>query len=406
MKKTIRTPELQAQLDQGARDHQRRLIRQALDGRALRRTLPAQGLIIDLFAGGGGTSTGILQALGRSPDIVLDFNAEALAIHAANHPDAQHVLGDIRSVDPLALIGGRHVELMTASPPCTDFTPAKGKAQRDLNRITRQLPWTVVQWAAILRPRVIVVENVTAMGSWGPLQHPGEGWRDYGSTYNNWFLSLCSLGYQADERHLDAADFGAPTHRRRLFSVFRLDGMPTIPEPTHGPGLLPYVTASQVFDWSNLGDLVTPGRLSATTEGKITRALVELGSTAPNGNRSALVQYNGKTLGRPITRPLGTLTTGSTFGLAQRTPDGTLHYRMLTTQELLVAQGFPTAYQLPGTKAAASRIIGNSVSPLIAAAVIRSVFAKPRTWGDAWVDHHGEADAISAYEIRRSTPAA
>lgn len=337
-------------------------------------------LIVDHFAGGGGASTGITLALGVHPHVAINHSPKAIAIHAANHPETIHLREDIWEVCPYSVTQGQAVDLMWTSPSCTHHSKAKGAGE--LNAQLRALPWTAVKWAAAVRPRVIIVENVEEMKTWGPLGADGRpDPQRKGQDFRRWVSRLEQLGYEVDMRTLDAADFGAGTHRERLFVQARRDGQPiTWPTPTHGPGREnPWVPVSAILDWSNAGELARGERrkpLSATTLQKIDDALELLGETAPNGNRAALVQYNGKTLGRRISRPLGTLTTVERFGLAQRTPGGSVHYRMLTVPEMLTAQGFPEDYQLPGGKNAAVKMIGNSVSPLVAAAVVRAAMTR------------------------------
>ena len=337
-------------------------------------------LIVDHFAGGGGASTGITLALGIHPHVAINHSERAIAIHQANHPETIHLREDIWEVCPYSVTQGQPVDLMWTSPSCTHHSKAKGNAP--LSAQLRALPWTAVKWGAAVRPRVIIVENVEEMRTWGPL---GEDGRPdparKGLDFRRWVERLEALGYEVDMRTLDAADFGAGTHRERLFVQARCDGNPiTWPTPTHGPGREnPWVPVSAILDWSNLGELARGERrkqLSATTLQKIADALELLGETAPNGNHAALVQYNGKTLGRRISRPLGTLTTVERFGLAQRTPQGEVHYRMLTVPEMLSAQGFPADYQLPGGKNSAVHMIGNSVSPVVAAAVVSAAMAQ------------------------------
>lgn len=330
--------------------------------------------IIDHFAGGGGASTGITLALGIHPHVAINHNPKAIAIHEANHPQTLHLQEDIWEVCPHETTGGRTPDLMWTSPSCTHHSKAKGSAP--LSAQLRALPWTAVKWAAAVRPRVIIVENVEEMKTWGPLGADGRpDPARKGQDFRRWVERLEALGYEVDMRTLDAADYGAGTHRERLFVQARCDGQPiNWPTPTHGPGRAqPWLSVSSILDWSNVGELARGERrkkLSVTTLQKIDDALELLGETAPNGNRVALVQYNGKTLGRRISRPLGTLTTVERFGLAQRTPAGDVHYRMLTVPEMLSAQGFPSDYQLPGGKNSAVHMIGNSVSPLVAAAVV------------------------------------
>lgn len=210
------------------------------------------GLIVDNFAGGGGASVGIERALGRSPDIAINHDAEAVAMHAANHPATEHYCQNIWQVDPAEIVrGGRHIELAWFSPDCKYFSKAKGG--RPAKRHIRDLAWVVVHWAKRARPRVICLENVEEFGDWGPLDMEGRPCRERrGETFRRWVGELKRLGYRVDWRELRACDYGAPTIRKRLFLVARCDEKPiTWPAPTHGPGRpLPYRTAAEIVDWS------------------------------------------------------------------------------------------------------------------------------------------------------------
>ncbi len=220
-------------------------------------------LIIDCFAGGGGASTGIFQALGRHPDIAVNHDAEALAMHRANHPSTLHVSKNIYQVDPMDLCHNRPVGLLWASPDCKHFSKAKGA--RPVKRNIRDLAWTVVTWAKRARPRVIILENVEEFLTWGPVVPDGEGGykpcKDRaGETFDKWVKDLKRHGYRVEWRELRACDYGAPTIRKRLFVIARRDGKPIVwPEPTHGapddPAVIagkkkPWRTAAEIIDWS------------------------------------------------------------------------------------------------------------------------------------------------------------
>lgn len=130
------------------------------------------GLIIDLFAGGGGASTGMTWALGHSPDIAINHDAEALAMHAANHPGTLHLCANVLAVNPLYATGGQPVDVLHASPDCTHFSKAKGGKPRSQH--IRDLAWVVVRWAEEVRPRLITLENVEEFQTWGPLDAHGQ----------------------------------------------------------------------------------------------------------------------------------------------------------------------------------------------------------------------------------------
>lgn len=221
-------------------------------------------LIVDLFAGGGGASTGIEAAIGRPVDIAVNHDPEAVSMHQANHPHTQHFVSDVFEVDPVAVTSGRPVGLLWASPDCTFHSKARGgKPFRDRNKARRRrgLAGVVVKWAAAVRPRVICMENVEEFQHWGPLLDDGTICPSRrGNSFRRWLAQLRNLGYQIDWRELRACDYGAPTIRKRLFIVARCDGLPIIwPEPTHGTQndllacnrlLQPWRTAADCIDWS------------------------------------------------------------------------------------------------------------------------------------------------------------
>lgn len=211
--------------------------------------MQADGLVIDLFAGGGGASAGIAAALGREPDIAINHDPVALAVHRANHAATLHLDADIWEVRPREATKGRRVGLLWASPDCTHFSVAKGGKPR--KQSIRSLAWVVVRWAKEVRPDVICVENVQEFRGWGPLGPDGlPDKARMGETFARWRRALERLGYVVDHRVLDASLYGAPTRRRRLFLMARCDGLPIRwPEPTHGPGRAPLHTAAECIDW-------------------------------------------------------------------------------------------------------------------------------------------------------------
>jgi DNA (cytosine-5)-methyltransferase 1 len=221
-------------------------------------------LVIDLFAGGGGADAGIEQAIGRHVDIAINHDPEAIALHAANHPQTRHYVSDVSEVSPRVVTAGYPVGLLWASPDCTFHSKARGgKPFRDRNRARRRrgLAWVVCRWAREVRPRVICLENVEEFQHWGPLLDDGTPCSDRrGSTFRRWIAQLENLGYRVEWRELRACDYGAPTIRKRLFLVARCDGLPIVwPEPTHGKPdslpvrkrkLKPWRTAAECIDWS------------------------------------------------------------------------------------------------------------------------------------------------------------
>ncbi len=216
-------------------------------------------LAIDLFAGGGGASTGIEQAIGRAVDIAINHDPEAVALHQANHPQTRHFVSDVFEVDPITVTDGMPVGLLWASPDCKHFSKAKGG--KPVSKKIRSLAWVVVKWAKAVRPRVICLENVEEFQTWGPLgkdNMPDPARK--GKTFARWKRSLEGMGYTVEHRELRACDFGAPTIRKRLFLVARCDGQPIVwPEATHAaPDSLqvkakkakPWRTAAECIDWS------------------------------------------------------------------------------------------------------------------------------------------------------------
>ena len=216
-------------------------------------------LIVDNFAGGGGASTGIELATGYSVDIAINHDPEAIKMHKANHPYTKHYCENVWAVDPIKVCNGHPVGLAWFSPDCKHFSKAKGGKPKDKN--IRGLAWVACRWAGLVRPDVIMLENVEEFKTWGPLNrrhHPIKA--KQGQTFKKFVGQLEDLGYKVEHRELVAADYGAPTMRKRFFLIARCDGRPIVwPEPTHGPadseavkaGLLkPYVGAYTQLDFS------------------------------------------------------------------------------------------------------------------------------------------------------------
>ena len=216
-------------------------------------------LIVDNFAGGGGASTGIELATGYSVDIAINHDPEAIKMHKENHPNTKHYCENVWAVDPVKACKGHPVALAWFSPDCKHFSKAKGGKPKDKN--IRGLAWVACRWAGLVRPRVIMLENVEEFKTWGPLgrrHHPIKA--KQGKTFEKFVQQLTDLGYEVEFRELVAADYGAPTMRKRFFMIARCDGKPIVwPEPTHAPadsdevkaGLLkPYVGAYTQLDFS------------------------------------------------------------------------------------------------------------------------------------------------------------
>ena len=215
-------------------------------------------IIVDNFAGGGGASTGIELAAGRPVAIAINHDPDAILLHKTNHPYTEHLQASVWDVDPVAVCRGRPVGLAWFSPDCKHFSKAKGAALVDRN--IRGLAWIVLRWAALVRPRVIMLENVEEFQTWGPVRKGKPVKSKAGQTFRKWKQQLSDLGYAIEHRELVAADYGAPTTRKRFVLVARCDGKPIVwPEPTHGPRdseavkagkCLPWRSAAEIIDWT------------------------------------------------------------------------------------------------------------------------------------------------------------
>lgn len=217
-------------------------------------------IIVDNFAGGGGASSAIERALGRSPDYAINHDPVALSMHEANHPQTKHLTTSIWAVDPRDIVRrGQKIGLAWFSPDCKHHSKAKGG--KPVNKNIRDLAWVVVSWAELVSPEVIILENVEEFKDWGPLtpdNKPDPKLR--GETFKKWLKALRSLGYKVEYRELRACDYGDPTIRKRLFVIARRDGEPIVwPNPTHGApdsqgvidgNLKAWRTAADIIDWS------------------------------------------------------------------------------------------------------------------------------------------------------------
>lgn len=274
---------------------------------------------IDCFAGGGGASTGITAALGRSPAIAINHWGSALQVHAVNHPDTHHLTEDVWAVDPAVIVAGRRVGAAWFSPDCTHHSKAKGGKPR-ANKL-RGLAWSVVRWAAAVRPRCIFLENVEEFEQWGPLDSEGHPIRARrGHTFRAFVRRLERLGYLVEWRILRACDYGAPTMRKRLYLVARRDGIePQWPDPSHGPGRsLPWRTAAEIVDWSLPCPSIfeRPRPLADKTMARIARGVRVFVLEAA---KPFLISYYGGDDAAPrisdLMAPLPTQTTANRFGL-------------------------------------------------------------------------------------------
>lgn len=216
-------------------------------------------LIIDNFAGGGGTSTGLEQAFKRPVDVAINHDPKALAMHRVNHPDTKHYCESVWDIDPIEVTGNQPVGLVWLSPDCKHFSKAKGG--KPVEKKIRGLAWVALRWAAKVRPRVIMLENVEEFKTWGELSADGKPCPiNKGRTFKSFVNALKHQGYEVDYRELRACDYGSPTIRKRFFLIARRDGLPIQwPTPTHGSPdsiqvqkgkLQPWRTAAECIDWT------------------------------------------------------------------------------------------------------------------------------------------------------------
>lgn len=267
-------------------------------------------LIVDQFAGGGGASLGIEMALGRSPDIAINHDPEAVALHQANHPTTEHYCESVWDIDPVAVTHGRPVGLMWLSPDCKHFSKAKGG--KPVEKKIRGLAWIAVKWAKLVRPRVIILENVEEFQTWGPLTEDNMPCPiRRGLTFRRWVKQLENCGYAVEWRELRASDYGVPTIRKRLFLVARCDGQPiTWPQPTHGKGREPYRTAAECIEWSlpcpSIFERERP--LAENTLKRIAAGIKRYVIDSPEPFIVPIAHYNGRDTVQSIREPLRTIT--------------------------------------------------------------------------------------------------
>ncbi|MBU9745879.1 DNA cytosine methyltransferase [Lachnospiraceae bacterium ASD3451] len=284
-------------------------------------------LIIDCFAGGGGASVGIEMALGRPVDIAINHDPQAIKMHRVNHPDTLHLPEDIFKVDLKKYVAGRHVALMWASPDCTSHSKAKGGQPR--KKGLRILPWAVYKHAKNIKPDVIIMENVEEIQQWGPLDDSGHPIKERaGEDYQRFIGHMIALGYAFESRELIAADYGAPTTRKRWYAVFRRDGRPIVwPKPLYSKES--WMECGDYIDWSDLGKSIFDRKkpLAEATMARIANGYVKYVVNNPKpyivDNQDAvafLIQYHGETRagdsrGQLLTEPIKTIDTSNRYGL-------------------------------------------------------------------------------------------
>ena len=311
-------------------------------------------LIIDNFAGGGGASTGIEMATGRSVDIAINHDPDAIAMHRANHPHTKHYCEDVWQVDPVEACAGNPVGLAWFSPDCTHFSRAKGGKPVDKN--IRGLAWVTIRWALKVRPRVIMLENVPEIRTWGPLGADNKPIKERaGETFDSFikalttgiphdhpaFTEMCTtleispdspeaamleqgLSYNAEYRILRSCDYGAPTTRTRFYLIARCDGKPIVfPPPTHGngKGLKPYHTAAECIDWSIPAQSIfeRDKPLAENTLRRIARGIEKFVINNPEPF-IVTVNHSGEGFrGQKADEPLGTVTAKNGYGVVTPT---------------------------------------------------------------------------------------
>lgn len=275
---------------------------------------------------------GIEMALGRPVDIAINHDEQAIRMHKTNHPQTLHLTEDIFKVDLEKYVNGQHVALMWASPDCTSHSKAKGGQPRKQG--LRILPWAVYKHARKILPDVIIMENVEEIQQWGPLDENGKIIPDRkGEEYKRFINSMQSLGYDFDSKELVAADYGAPTTRKRWYAIFRRDGKPIVwPEPTHsktGTDGKRWLECGDYIDWSDLGRSIfdRPKPLAEATMRRIANGYVKYVVNNPHPyivrNKDAvafLIQYHGEqkegySRGQLLTEPIKTIDTSNRYGL-------------------------------------------------------------------------------------------
>lgn len=278
-------------------------------------------LIVDCFAGGGGASVGIEMALGRQVDIAINHDPDAILMHKTNHPDTLHLTEDIFKVDLKKYVHGKRVVLMWASPDCTSHSKAKGGKPRE--RGLRILPWAVYKHAKAILPDVIIMENVEEIKQWGPLDENGHPIKERrGEDYKKFITAMKSLGYIFDNRELVAADYGAPTTRKRWYAIFRRDGREIRwPEKTHSKdgadGYKKWEPIWKYLDLENLGKSIFGRKkpLAKNTMNRIARGLEKFVFKNPEPFMIQVNHGGDNFRGQSLHDPLPTITQKHGFGV-------------------------------------------------------------------------------------------
>jgi DNA (cytosine-5)-methyltransferase 1 len=323
----------------------------------------------DLFCGAGGTSCGAESTGAARVVFALNHWDIAIQTHQANHPHARHVNSRLDQTSPTEC--GR-IDLLFASPPCTHHSRARGG--RPTNNSERSGAWEILPWLEGHRPTWLVVENVADFLEWGPVGRDGRPLPSMkGVTFHSWLGAIVSMGYTAEWRILNSADYGAATARRRLFVIARKARrrIPW-PEPTHGQkanhnSQSPWKQAEELIDW-NLPARSISEAISHATRPLNPKTIGWIEAGRKRFGQRFLVSYYGNGGPSSVEVPLPTITTRDRFGLV----DGD-RFRMITPAELQILQGFPAEYKICGSRADQVKQIGNSVSPCVAAAITRAI---------------------------------
>ena len=297
--------------------------------------------VVDLFAGAGGFSLGAKMA-GAKVLFAANHWQAAVAVHEANIPEARHACQDLRQANWTELPDH---DLLLASPCCQGHSRARG-VERAHHDDARQTAWAVVDCVAVKRPRAIIVENVKEMMSW--------------ELFDLWKQALERYGYHLTLNVLNAADFGVPQSRERLFIVGSLDSKIEIQTPNRK-----HVAAAEIIDFKagSWSKIAAPGRSARTIE-RIQAARQDF------GDRFLIAYYGAEKTGRDLRKPLGTVTTRDRFALVDRD-----RMRMLTLDEYRLAMGFPESYRIETSRKMGIHLLGNAVCPPVAAEIIRQIGA-------------------------------
>jgi DNA (cytosine-5)-methyltransferase 1 len=355
-------------------------------------------LIIDNFAGGGGTSTGLEQAFGRPVDIAINHNAEALAMHAANHPHTKHLCESVWDVDPIKVTGNQPVGLVWLSPDCKHFSKAKGG--KPVEKKIRGLAWVTLRWAAKCKPRVIMLENVEEFKTWGPLLidengHAKPDPSKKGRTFDSFVRQLKAHGYEVDYREFRACDFGTPTIRKRFFLVARRDGIKIQwPATTHGAPdsvgvrsgkLQAYRTAADCIDWS----IPCPSifeRKKALADATLRRIAKGIMRYVINAADPFIIGQGGPIYsGKPVSvgQPFGTLTTENHRSVVVPSIVSIAHYNGRdTAHDAAAPLSTITAHPKGGSHALVSAFLAKHYSGVVGSDINESIGTVTS------VDHH------------------